>query len=69
MLSILSPESSTIVQPFDIISMLGFLILMNTVVNNPILIVHRAVANVREEGMAAVVAVGQRKPPCQQYYM
>ena len=29
-------------QPFDMISMLGFLILMGTVVNNPILIVHRA---------------------------
>ncbi|WP_237057074.1 efflux RND transporter permease subunit [Microbulbifer sediminum] len=44
-------------QPFDMISMLGFLILMGTVVNNPILIVHRAIANVREEGMAAVSAV------------
>ncbi|MEX0870879.1 MAG: efflux RND transporter permease subunit [Aquisalimonadaceae bacterium] len=29
-------------QPFDMISMLGFLILMGTVVNNPILIVHQA---------------------------
>ena len=48
---------AAIVQPFDMISMLGFLILMGTVVNNPILIVHRAVANVREEGMAAVAAV------------
>ncbi|WP_334078942.1 efflux RND transporter permease subunit [Microbulbifer sp. M83] len=44
-------------QPFDMISMLGFLILMGTVVNNPILIVHRAIDNVREEGMAAVAAV------------
>jgi multidrug efflux pump subunit AcrB len=34
-----------IVQPFDMISMLGFLILMGTVVNNPILVVHRAVEN------------------------
>lgn len=34
-----------IVQPFDMISMLGFLILMGTVVNNPILVVHRAVDN------------------------
>ncbi|MCK5089066.1 MAG: efflux RND transporter permease subunit, partial [Hyphomicrobiaceae bacterium] len=33
-------------QPFDMISMLGFLILMGTVVNNPILIVDRAVYNV-----------------------
>jgi multidrug efflux pump subunit AcrB len=35
-------------QPFDMISMLGFLILMGTVVNNPILIVHRALSSVRE---------------------
>jgi multidrug efflux pump subunit AcrB len=44
-------------QPFDMISMLGFLILMGTVVNNPILIVDRAVANIREEAMAARQAV------------
>jgi multidrug efflux pump subunit AcrB len=39
------------------ISMLGFLILMGTVVNNPILIVDRAVSNLREAGMAARAAV------------
>ncbi|WP_299593261.1 efflux RND transporter permease subunit [uncultured Microbulbifer sp.] len=44
-------------QPFDMISMLGFLILMGTVVNNPILIVHRAIANVKEDEMEAVAAV------------
>ena len=44
-------------QPFDMISMLGFLILMGTVVNNPILIVHQAAANVREQGMRAADAV------------
>jgi multidrug efflux pump subunit AcrB len=43
--------------PFDMISMLGFLILMGTVVNNPILIVHQAMTNVREAGMAALEAV------------
>ncbi len=48
---------SQIVQPFDMISMLGFLILMGTVVNNPILIVHRAVANVKAQGMGAREAV------------
>ena len=37
--------AAAIVQPFDMISMLGFLILMGTVVNNPILVVHRAVEN------------------------
>jgi len=44
-------------QPFDMISMLGFLILMGTVVNNPILIVHRAISNVKDEAMGAVEAV------------
>lgn len=48
---------SAIVQPFDMISMLGFLILMGTVVNNPILVVHRAVQNVQEQGMDALAAV------------
>jgi multidrug efflux pump subunit AcrB len=44
-------------QPFDMISMLGFLILMGTVVNNPILIVHRASDNYREGRMSAAEAV------------
>ncbi len=44
-------------QPFDMISMLGFLILMGTVVNNPILIVHRAMENVVDRAMAATEAV------------
>jgi len=44
-------------QPFDMISMLGFLILMGTVVNNPILIVDRAAYNVREMAMNAHDAV------------
>ena len=39
------------------ITMLGFLILMGTVVNNPILIVHQAMVNVREQGMSAIDAV------------
>ena len=44
-------------QPFDMISMLGFLILIATVVNNPILVVDRAAYNMREHGMAAPRAV------------
>ena len=44
-------------QSFDMITMLGFLILMGTVVNNPILIVHQAMVNVRETGMQAYEAV------------
>ena len=43
-------------QPFDMITMMGFLILMGTVVNNPILIVDQAMHNVREEGMRAIEA-------------
>jgi multidrug efflux pump subunit AcrB len=48
---------SAVHQPFDMISMLGFLILMGTVVNNPILIVHRAADNYRASGMGATEAV------------
>jgi len=44
-------------QPFDMISMLGFLILMGTVVNNPILIVHKAMENVKHAGMMSRDAV------------
>ena len=42
---------------FDMIAMLGFLILMGTVVNNPILIVHQAMTNVRKKNMDALQAV------------
>ncbi len=44
-------------QAFDMITMLGFLILVGTVVNNPILIVDRALRNLRDEGMTAREAV------------
>ena len=44
-------------QSFDMITMLGFLILMGTVVNNPILIVHQAMLNVKEHAMSAAEAV------------
>jgi len=44
-------------QSFDMISMLGFLILMGTVVNNPILIVHQAMVNVKQSGVSARQAV------------
>jgi multidrug efflux pump subunit AcrB len=42
---------------FDMIAMLGFLILMGTVVNNPILIVHQSMTNVHQAGMDAMQAV------------
>ena len=44
-------------QPLDVITMLGFLVLIGTVVNNPILIVERTVANMHRRGMATIEAV------------
>jgi len=44
-------------QPFDMITMLGFLILLGTVVNNPILIVDQTLRYIREDGMAPRTAV------------
>ena len=44
-------------QSFDMITMLGFLILVGTVVNNPILLVDRAVHNFRDAGLEPVAAV------------
>jgi HAE1 family hydrophobic/amphiphilic exporter-1 len=38
-------------QPFDILTMLGFVILVGVVVNNAILIVHQALNNIRYGGM------------------
>lgn len=40
-----------ILQPMDILTMLGFIILVGTVVNNAILIVHQSLNNIREQGM------------------
>lgn len=48
---------TAISQPFDMITMLGFLILLGVVVNNPILIVDRTLANLREGAKDAVAAV------------
>ncbi|MET0101642.1 MAG: efflux RND transporter permease subunit [Sedimenticola sp.] len=44
-------------QPFDILVMLGFIILVGTVVNNAILIVHQALNNLRYEGMEGMAAI------------
>lgn len=44
-------------QSFDMITMLGFLILMGTVVNNPILIVDRAMRHMQAGTMSALEAV------------
>ncbi|NQW49454.1 MAG: efflux RND transporter permease subunit, partial [Planctomycetes bacterium] len=46
-----------IFQSLDVLTMLGFVILIGTVVNNPILIVDRALQLVRQEGFAADEAI------------
>jgi HAE1 family hydrophobic/amphiphilic exporter-1 len=40
-----------VLQPLDVLTMLGFVILIGTVVNNPILIVHQSLNHMREDGM------------------
>ncbi|MFO8089890.1 MAG: efflux RND transporter permease subunit [Desulfatiglandaceae bacterium] len=44
-------------QPLDVLTMLGFVILIGTVVNNAILIVHQSLNNVRYEGMEEMQAI------------
>ena len=44
-------------QALDVLTMLGFVMLIGTVVNNPILIIDQALQNMRERGMAASPAV------------
>lgn len=44
-------------QPLDVVTMLGFIILVGVVVNNAILIVYQSLANVREAGMEGVEAI------------
>lgn len=46
-------------QPFDVLTMLGFIILVGTVVNNAILIVHQSLNNVRYEGIQGVAAISE----------
>jgi HAE1 family hydrophobic/amphiphilic exporter-1 len=40
-----------VLQSLDVLTMLGFIILIGTVVNNPILIVHQSLNHMREDGM------------------
>ncbi|MFG0333849.1 MAG: efflux RND transporter permease subunit, partial [Maioricimonas sp. JB049] len=44
-------------QPLDVLTMLGFVILIGTVVNNPILIVHQSLNLIREEEMEPNAAI------------
>ncbi len=40
-----------VLQPLDVLTMLGFVVLIGTVVNNPILIVHQALNHLRDDRM------------------
>ena len=40
-----------LLQPLDVLTMLGFVVLIGTVVNNPILIVHQSLNHMRDDGM------------------
>ena len=44
-------------QTLDVLTMLGFVILIGTVVNNPILIIHQSLNHIREEGMTPNEAI------------
>lgn len=46
-----------VLQPLDMFTMVGFIILVGTVVNNPILIIEQALVNMREEGMEPHAAI------------
>lgn len=44
-------------QPLDMLTLLGFVILVGIVVNNAILIVHQTLYNLRQEGMEPILAI------------
>ena len=46
-----------VLQPLDVLTMLGFIILIGTVVNNPILIVHQSLNLIREQEMTHTAAI------------
>ncbi|MCA9078560.1 MAG: efflux RND transporter permease subunit [Planctomycetaceae bacterium] len=46
-----------ILQPLDVLTMLGFVILIGTVVNNAILIVHQSLNHMRDDGMPPSEAI------------
>ena len=48
-----------VLQSLDVLTMLGFIILIGTVVNNPILIVHQSLNHMREDGMTPRDAILQ----------
>jgi hydrophobic/amphiphilic exporter-1 (mainly G- bacteria), HAE1 family len=46
-------------QPLDVLTMLGFIILIGTVVNNAILVVHQSLNHMREEGLEPRNAIAE----------
>ncbi|HUG89198.1 MAG TPA: efflux RND transporter permease subunit, partial [Planctomycetaceae bacterium] len=46
-----------VLQPLDVLTMLGFVILIGTVVNNAILIVHQSLNHMRDEGLPVADAI------------
>jgi HAE1 family hydrophobic/amphiphilic exporter-1 len=46
-------------QPLDMLTMLGFVILVGTVVNNAILLVHQSLLHIRVEGMEVIEAINE----------
>ena len=46
-----------VLQPLDVLTMLGFVILVGTVVNNAILIVHQSLNHMRDDGMSPREAI------------
>ena len=46
-------------QPLDMLTMLGFVILIGTVVNNAILLVHQSLLHIRTEGMEVIEAINE----------
>ncbi len=52
-----------VLQPLDVLTMLGFVVLIGTVVNNPILIVHQSLNHLREDGMAPAKRLSKASAP------
>jgi HAE1 family hydrophobic/amphiphilic exporter-1 len=46
-----------VLQPFDMLTQLGFIVLVGTVVNNAVLLVHQTLVHVREGGLARESAI------------
>ena len=53
----LSILNLNILQPLDMLTMLGFVILIGIVVNNAILLVHQSLRHIREEGKTSTEAI------------